>query len=414
MRAGGARRLGALAGLALAGAALGAVGCEKAAPPQAAAPEVLVTTVKGEDVPIYFEFLGTTQGNVDAQIRAQVSGYLQSRNYKEGTIVKAGQLLFQIDPRQYQAAYDNARGIVQRNEAELKRDELDVARYTPLAREGAVSQRELDDAVQSAAANRAAVLASQAELEQARLNLEWTKVLSPVDGIASIANAQVGDLIQTQTVLASVSQVDPIVVIFLVSEQEYLSFARTVRNPADPDASPDEDTKLQLILADGSVHPYEGHATIANLSADPRTGTIEIKGFFPNPTRILRPGLYARVRGIQRVAENAIVVPQRAVSELQGTYQVAVVGADDTVTIKVVKPGPRVGSGWLIEEGLAPGDRVVVEGLQKVRNGMKVVAKPAEAPPAGSKPGVEPAANAPASEAAPRNGAAVQGPDGRA
>lgn len=378
-------------------AALGAAGCIRTAPPEPAAPEVLVTTVTGEDVPIYFEYLGSTQGNVDAQIRAQVSGYLWSRNYEEGSVVKAGQLLFQIDPRQYQAAYDNARGALERSQAELKRSQLDVARYTPLAKEGAVSQRELDDAVQSEAANRAAVLSSQAELEQAKLNLDWTKVIAPVDGIASIANAQVGDLIQRETVLASVSQVDPIVVIFLISEQEYLSFVRTVRDPALPNGGSGQ-TSLELILADGSVHPYKGHATIANLSVDPRTGTIQIKGYFPNPTRILRPGLYARVRGVQRVAKGAIVVPQRAVNELQGTYQVAVVGADDTVTLKVVEPGPRVGSGWVIEQGVAPGDRVVVEGLQKVRNGMKVVAKPLPAP---SEPAAAPGANAPQTSEGP-------------
>lgn len=402
----GSSALAALAAAALA-ALLPALGCEKPAPTAAAEPEVLVTTVRGEDVPIEFELLGTTQGNVDAEIRAQVSGYLQSRNYDEGTVVRAGQLLFRIDPRQYQAAYDNAVGVLERAQAELKRNELDVARYTPLAKEGAVSQRELDDAVQSAAASRAAVLSARASLEQARLDLGWTEVTSPVDGIASIANAQVGDLVQSQTVLASVSQVDPIVVIFLMSEQQYLSFVRNVRNPADPLEKPEDQAKLQLILADGSVHPYEGHASIANLSVDPRTGTIQIKGYFPNPTRILRPGLYARVRGVQRVAKNAIVVPQRAVNELQGTYQVAVVGPGDTVTIKVVTVGPRVGSGWLIEQGLAPGDRVVVEGLQKVRNGMKVVVKPV---PAAS----ERAPDAPADSTAPRAGAGTQGPDGRA
>jgi len=361
-------------------AALAAAGCGPAAVPEAPPPEVVVTTVEPQDVPIYFEFLGTTQGNVDAQIRAQVGGYLQSRNYLEGSTVKAGQLLFQIDPRQYQAAYDNARGALERVQALLKRNELDVARYTPLAKEGAVSQRELDDAVQAAAANRAGVISARADLEKARLDLEWTKVLSPVDGIASIANAQVGDLIQRDTLLASVSQVDPLVVIFLLSEQEYLAFARNVRNPSLPAAEGEAGkTPLQLILADGSVHPETGSAAIANLSADPRTGTIQVKGYFPNPGGILRPGLYARVRGVQRVEKGALVVPQRAVSELQGTYQVAVVGADDTVAVKVVKVGPRVGSGWLIEDGLAAGDRVVVEGLQRVRNGMKVVAKPAPA-----------------------------------
>jgi len=362
---------------------LAVAACGPAAVPEAPPPEVVVTTVEPRDVPIYFEFLGTTQGNVDAEIRAQVGGYLQSRNYVEGSTVKAGQLLFQIDPRRYQAEYDNARGALERIQAVLKRNELDVARYTPLASEGAVSQRELDDATQAAAANRAGVLSARADLEKARLELEWTKVLSPVDGIASIANAQVGDLIQRDTLLASVSQVDPLVVIFRLSEQEYLAFARNVRNPSLPAAEGDAGkARLQLILADGSVHPEPGTASIANLAADPSTGTIQVKGYFPNPGGILRPGLYARVRGVQRVEKGALVVPQRAVSELQGIYQVAVVGPDDTVAVKVVKVGPRVGSGWLIEEGLAAGDRVVVEGLQRVRNGTKVVAKPAPVEPA--------------------------------
>lgn len=357
---------------------------EQAAPPP---PEVLVTDVVQKDVPIYAEWIGTTEGTINAQIRARVQGYLQSRNYTEGSFVQAGELLFKIDPRTYEAALDDAKGQLGRAEAALTKSQQDVARYTPLAKEGAISQQELDNAVQANRANLAQLESARANVQQARLNLEWTQVKSPIAGIVGLAQAQVGDLIQPTTLMTTVSQVDPIQVNVPISEQQYLKFAKQIEQ-ASEGQQPKEVRPLELILADGSVFPHPGKVALANRQVDVRTGTITIVSYFPNPGNLLRPGQFAKVRAVIDMSKGALLVPQRAVLEQQGQYLVATVGADNKVDIHPVKVGERIGTDWIVTEGLKPGERVVAEGLQKVRAGITVNPKPLTASaPAAAQPG---------------------------
>jgi membrane fusion protein (multidrug efflux system) len=360
-----------------------ALGCEKGkptAPPPPPPPEVVVATVIQQDVPIYSEWLGTTDGAINAQIRSRVQGYLQSRDYREGLFVKTGDLLFTIDPRPYQAAFDQARGDLARAEANLGKTQLDVNRYTPLAKEGAISQQELDNAVQAHQANKASVDTARAALKQAELNLGWTKIRSPIDGIAGIADAQIGDLIQPNTLLTTVSRVDPIKVTFPLSEREYLKFADRVASAmqAEKRAQP-HGPPLELILGDGSVYPERGGLALPDREVDAKMGTISVVSYFPNPKNMLRPGLYARVRTVTDTKKGALLVPQRAIQELQGTYRLAVVDAENKVALRTVKVGERIGNLWIIEEGLTPDERVIIEGVQKVRDGAPVV--PKSAPP---------------------------------
>jgi membrane fusion protein (multidrug efflux system) len=366
--------------------ALALSACSKSAPPPPPPPDVVVAEVIQRDVPIYAEWVGTTEGNITAQIRARVQGYLQARSYNEGTLVRAGDLLFVIDPRPYQAALDQAKGDLGRSEAQLTKAQQDVTRYTPLAAEQAISQEELDNAIQASRAAKAAVDSGRAAVEKAQLNLDWTQVKSPIDGIAGIAVAQIGDLVSENTLLTTVSQVDPIKVSFPISEQEYLRIASGI----DLNDPKPRDSNLELILADGSVYPERGRASVANREVDIKTGTMTIQALFPNPRNLVRPGQYAKVRATTETRQGALLVPQRAVQELQGTQQVAVVGADNTVAMRTVKAGARVGDLWVIDEGLKPGERIVVEGLQKVREGATVNPKSAE-PAASAK--AEPAAN---------------------
>lgn len=346
---------------------------QAAAPPP---PEVVVTTVEQKDVPIYAEWIGTTDGNINAQIRARVQGYLQSRSYTEGSLVRAGDLMFTIDARPYQAALDQAKGELGRAEAAVTKTQQDVKRYTPLAAEGAISQQELDNAVQANRAARAAVESARAAVEKARLDLDWTQVKSPIDGIAGISVTQVGDLIGPATVLTTVSQVDPIKVSFPVSEQEYLRYADRVQlNAAEQKA---REPNLELILADGSIFPQRGTASVANRQVDVKTGTMMLVSLFPNRGNLLRPGQFAKVRVAIEQKRDALLVPQLAVQEVQGAHQVAVVGADNKVSMRTVKAGARVGNLWVIDEGLSPGERVIVEGVQKVRDGIVVNPKPSD------------------------------------
>jgi membrane fusion protein (multidrug efflux system) len=341
------------------------------------APDVLVTEVVRRDVPIVAEGVGTTSGTVDAQIRAKVQGYLLSRHYTEGSFVKAGDPLFKIDARTYQASFDQMKGELARAEAAYKKTQLDVARDTPLAKQGAVSQKELDDSVQANEANKASVFSARANLEKAKLSLDWTNIVSPVDGVAGIANAQIGDLIMENTVLTTVSQVDPIKVLFPISEKMYLRFAERIQQAAEnPAGDRSQRADLELTLADGKVYPHKGKASLPDRQVDVKTGTITIVSYFPNPGNVLRPGQYAKVRATIETLHDALVIPQRAVQELQGTYHVAVVEADNKVAIRSVKPGVRIGTQWVITSGLNPGDQVVVEGLQKVRSGIAVSPKP--------------------------------------
>jgi RND family efflux transporter MFP subunit len=357
--------------------------CEKkqeATPPAA---EVVVAPVEKRDVSIYQEWVGTTTGFVNAKIYPKVEGYLLKQAYRDGSLVKAGELLFEIDPREYKAALDEARGQLGRAKAALGKAEQDVTRYTPLAAQGAVSQQELDDAIQARAAARAQVNSAEAAVENARLNLEWTQVKSPIDGIAGIANAQIGDLVRPITLLTSVSQLDPIKVNVQVSEIDYLRFAKRAKELEETGHSP---TELELILANGERYPERGRVSAAGLAVTTTTGTLELQCIFPNPNNLLRPGQFARVRAVTDHLRGALVIPQRAVRDLQGLHQVAVVAADDKVTFKNVKLGSATGSDYVVASGLQAQDRVVVEGLQKIRDGMLVKPVPMGDVASGSPP----------------------------
>jgi membrane fusion protein (multidrug efflux system) len=361
-----------------------AAGCKKKeeapAPPP---PSVQVAPVVQKDVAIYSEWIGSLNGNVNAEIRPQIEGYVLKRVYNEGALVHEGDTLFEIDPRDFQASYDQAQGNVSQYEATLANAKTTVARYTPLARDKAISQQELDDAETKERTASANLASAKASLERARLNLGWTKVTSPISGIAGVAKSQVGDLVGRTTVMTTVSQVDPIRVYFNVSEQEYLAW---VARHGPPEKALKAQTNLeqgplQLILANGSTYPHRGRGILLGREVDPKTGTIQIAGVFPNPGDILRPGQYGKVRIALDTRKGALLIPQRAVSELQGSLQVAVVGPDNKVTIKVVKSSGTDGNMYVVDDGLKMGDRVVVEGIQRVRSGMTVVPTEASAAP---------------------------------
>ena len=368
------------------------LGCRKAEPAKPAAPEVAVARVEQRDVPITHEWVGTLDGFVNAQIRPQVTGYLLRRAYQEGSFVKKGQLLFEIDPRTFQAALDQTKAQVANAEQQLAQAEanqvkaqLDVNRYTPLAKEQAVSQQDLDNAVQANLAAQAQVRAAQAQIDAAKaqvaaaqLNLGFTKIVSLIDGIAGVAQAQIGDLVGPTSLLTTVSTLDPIKVYFPVSERGYLDYVK--ENPdAAKRAAQERQLELEMILADGSLYPHTGSFSFADRQVDVKTGTLRLEGQFPNPGNILRPGQFARVHAITSTMKGALLVPQRAVTELQGSYQVMVVGNDNKVMIRPVKVGERVGTEWVINEGLKPGERVVAEGIQRAKAGMTVNPKPFKA-----------------------------------
>jgi membrane fusion protein (multidrug efflux system) len=349
-------------------------GCEKKKAPPPPPPEVQVITVTPTNLPIFEEWIGTLDGSVNAQIRAQVSGYLLTQNYLEGGQVKPGDLLFQIDPRPFQAVLDQAKARLAQDQAQVEKARLDVERYTPLAKDQAISQEQLDNAIQANLAAQAQVKADEAAIETTALNLSFTKITAPIGGLAGLAQAQIGDLVgPSGAVLTTVSDLDPVKVYFQVSEQSYLNFWRhfIVPGASDITAPP-----LQLILSDGSTYPEQGKFFFADRQVNINTGTLQITGLFPNKNNLLRPGQYARVRAQTQIRTNAIVVPQRAVTELQGSYQVAVVGESNRINMASVKVGQQVGSHWLVEEGLKPGAQVVVEGTQKAKAGTVVNPKP--------------------------------------
>ncbi len=353
--------------------------------PAAPTPTVLVTEVIQKDVPIYSEWVGTTLGFVDAQIHPRVQGYLLKQVYQDGHAVKSGDLLFQIDDRDYKAALDQAQGDLAQQKAELLKNKQDLDRYRPLAAQGVISPQEFDHVEQATRASSAQVESAQAAVETARLNLEWTQVRSPIDGIAGFATAQVGDLVTPAVLLTTVSQVNPIKVNFPISEQEYLQASDQIKeHQATGHAKGEPD--LQLVLGDGSVYKYPGHFYRVDREVNIQTGTIEVQGLFPNPDAVLRPGQYAKVRAANKTQVGALMVPQRSVQETQGQYQVAVVGPDNVVSIRTVKPGDRVRGLWIITDGVKAGDRVITEGLQKVKDGEVVIAQadPAEVAPSAS------------------------------
>jgi membrane fusion protein (multidrug efflux system) len=320
-------------------------------------------------------------GLVNAHIRAQVSGYLQSQNYKEGDPIKKGDLLFEIDPRPFRAALDQAKGQLAQAEAKLGKTELDVKRYGPLVKDKAISQEEYDDAVQANLEAQAAVVAAKAQVEQADLHLGFTRISSPIDGIASIANGQIGDLVGPNTgELTTVSTVDPIKVYYNVTEQAYINFTKLFATESNRYERMRQ-LELELILADGAVYPLKGKIYAADRQVSLTTGALRIAALFPNPNYALRPGQFGRVRVKFDLANGALLVPQKAVSELQGSFQVAVVDAENKVHVQPVRVGERIGTQWIVQEGLHPGQRVVVEGLQKVREGTMVNATNAPSEP---------------------------------
>jgi membrane fusion protein (multidrug efflux system) len=375
-------------------------------------PEVEVAPVELRDIPVYREWIGTLDGLVNAAIRAQVTGYLLSQNYAEGSFVRKGQLLFEIDPRPFQAAVDQARGqLAQANgqlaqakaqlvqaqaqllsaEASQLKTQLNVDKYVPLNNLKAITQQDMDDATQNnlaakaqveaakaqvetakaqIEASSAAVEAAKAALETAQVNLGFTRLTAPVDGIAGVAQMQIGNLVSaaTNTAITTVSTLDPIKVNFAVSEQEYLKLASQ--------DTPMHHLQLELILADGTTYPHKGKFAFADRQVSENTGAIQMTGLYPNPRNILRPGQYGKVRAVVATTPGALLVPQPAVTEQQGSYQVATVNSDNTVSIEAVKVGEQAGSMWVISDGLKPGQRVIVQGVQKAVPGMRVNAKP--------------------------------------
>ncbi len=352
-------------------------GCDngKAAPAPPPPPEVAVLTVSPETVTLTSEWIGTLDGFVNAQIRPQVSGYLVRRNYEEGAVVSKGQVLFEIDPRPFQAALAQAQARQGEAEAQLGKAERDLQRDRPLAEQRAIAQSQLDNDIQAELAAQAAIKSAVAAVETAQLNVGFTKVTSLVNGVAAIATAQIGDLVGPSTLLTTVSQIDPIKVYFPLSEQEYLQVADRVNRASGPRQLFGSDAGLTLILSDGTVYPERGRFLAADREIDTKTGTIRISAAFPNAARTLRPGQFGRIRAETRTLSNAIVIPQRAVTELQGSSQVRIVGADNHVTTRTIKTTERVGSGWLVDSGLQPGERVVVEGAP-ARDGAVVNPKP--------------------------------------
>jgi membrane fusion protein (multidrug efflux system) len=381
--------------LLLAGLALIA-GCSKTAkgggPPQYPPPDVVTTTVQQKDVPIFGDWVANLDGYVNAQIQPQVTGYLIRQNYKEGSQVSKGQVLYEIDPRPFQAAVDQAKGQLAQAQAQLQLAQINTKRDTPLAEARAIARSQLDNDLQTQAADEATVTAQKAAVETAQLNLGWTKVRSLLDGIAGLATIQVGSLVTQSTVLTTVSQVQPIKVYFAISEQEYLALSEKAREGGAADLLHSaRRVPIEMTLSNGTVYPSKGYVVFVDRQVNSSTGTIRVAAAFPNPQSLLRPGQYGRVRAQTSLERGALVVPQRAVTELQGSYQIAVINADNKVHIQPVQVGPQIGENWVITSGLKPGEQVVTEGTGKLADGIPVHPHPqpeqasADQPDAGSK-----------------------------
>ncbi len=373
-------RIPTFALVALAAAACG----EKPAPPAPPPPEVLVASVVQRDVPVVLELVGQTKGSEDVDIRARVEGFLEEVAFAEGSMVRKGQVLYRIDPKPLQATLATAQADLETWRSRHVKTENDVKRLTPLAKQQAVSQQELDNAVAAEQAARAQVQAAVSTVEKARLDLGYTTVISPIDGLVGTTIVKAGNLVGRgeSTLLTTVSRVDPILFRAGISEAEYLRLARRAEEAKK--ASGGKPAPIELVLADGTVHPERGSMDVIERAVDAATGTLTIQFKFANPGGILRPGQYGRARGVIDTRKNAMLVPQRAVQELQNLYNVAVVGSDNKLAMKTVTVGPRVGSLWVIESGLTTSDKVVIEGLQRVRPGMTVAPKPAPPSPEGS------------------------------
>ncbi|HEX6861764.1 MAG TPA: efflux RND transporter periplasmic adaptor subunit [Thermoanaerobaculia bacterium] len=356
-------------------------GCKEPPPPPPPPPEVVVQPVDVRDTPVQAEFTGEIRGGEDVEVRARVAGYLQSQDYDEGTVVRKGQLLFLIDPKPFQATVARARADVAEAAARHSRAEIQVNRLRPLVADNAVSQQDLDNAVASEEASRASQAAAEAQLTSALLDLGYTRVTSPITGLAGNRQQDVGSYVGSPqpTVLTVVSSLDPVRFDFTISEAEYLAYARATQAKAGKRSGPGPE--LELVLADGSTYPLKGKITVVGRGVDAETGTLPLQATFPNPDGLLRPGQFGRVRLPVTTRKSAILIPQRAVQELQGTYNVFVVGNDSVAQIRAIKTGNRVGSDWVITDGLEPADKIVVEGLQKVRDGVKVRPTAAKATP---------------------------------
>src|SRR5438105_15045543 len=365
--------------------------CHKtAAPPAPPPPAVQVVEVEQADVPLYRQWIGTLDGFVNADIRPQVEGYVRKQEYREGTRVGRGDLLFSIDPRNYQAVADQAKAALDRSIAALAKARLDVKRDRQLIAQNVIPQQQLDNDIAAEQEAAASVESSRATLAQARLSHGWTQVTSPIDGIAGIAQAQVGNLVSTSSLMTTVSQVDPIKAQFNISETEYLHSAGG-NHWAEPVRG--GEPTLELILDDGSVYPHRGTVVVTNRQVNVQTGTIALQGSFPNPGNLLRPGQYAKVRAAVDTKKDALLVPQRAINELQGAYLIGVVAPDGKVDVRTVRAGEWVGDLWVIENGLHPGEKVIVEGFARVRPGMSVRAMPA--PESSTASASQPAGRAP-------------------
>ncbi|MGE5058934.1 MAG: efflux RND transporter periplasmic adaptor subunit [Betaproteobacteria bacterium] len=371
-------------------------GCSKEEPPPPPPPEVTVTEAVQKDVPIYIELVGSTLGSEDVEIRARVEGYLVSMNFTEGSFVKKGQTLYKIDPQPFQAALSQAQANLSTAKARLDKTNNDVTRYKPLAAEKAVSQQELDNALSAQEAARFQVTAYDALVDKAKLDLAYTTITAPVDGLIGTTQKKVGSLVGRgeNTLLNTISQINPILFRCAIAEAEYLRLARA---GADKDKSLEKKFGVELILADGTTFNHKGRLDAIERAVDPTTGTLTGQFSFPNPERILRPGQYGKARFVTDVKEGALLVPQLAVQEIQGLYSVMVVKPDATVEQRMVKAGERVGNLWIIDSGLKPGEKVIVEGLQKVKPGVQVSAKLEKV-----KETASPAGSAPASASAPK------------
>jgi RND family efflux transporter MFP subunit len=351
--------------LLVASAFTAAAGCSKqpdaTASAAAAPPAVAFIAVSPESVAVTGEWIATLDGNVNAQIRPQVSGYLVSRTYREGAFVRKGEELFAIDRRPFETALNEAKSRLAESQAQLAKTERDLARDKPLAEQRAIAQSQLDNDVSARDAAQAAVATAQAAVEAAQLNLGFTRVTSLIDGVAAIATAQIGDLVGPTTLLTTVSQVNPIKAYFPISEQEYLAIASQVSTPQAAAKLWQSSGGLSLVLADGRTYPQRGTVLAVDRDVDPKMGTIRVSATFPNPGNLLRPGQYGRVRAQTSVREGALLVPQRAVSELQNGFQLRVIAPDNTVNVRTVTLGKRIGNRWIVEKGLQAGDRVVVD-----------------------------------------------------
>ncbi len=353
--------------------------CSDQEAPAVAIPEVYVAEVVQQDVPIYMEIVGQTRGSQDVDIRARVEGFLDTINFTEGAFVHKGDLLYQIDPKPLQAALAQAKADLARSKAQLDQTTVTVNRMKPLAAQQAVSLQELDNALAAQNAAIALVDAGRAAVDKATLDLGYTTITSPLDGIVGITEVKAGNLVGSgeSTLLTTVSKVDPIIFRGGISEADYLNLARNVE--ASKASREGSAITAQLFLADGSTYPYPGSLDAVERAVDPTTGTLAVQLSFPNPERLLRPGQYGRVRFASEIRRDALLVLQRAVQELQDRHNVVVVDADNKVSVRSVKVGPRVDDLWVIDEGLKPGERVVVEGLQRLRDGMTVKAVPVAA-----------------------------------